>query len=183
MDGSSFEQHQKYFRCFDSLPATVRQYLWSVASPGLELFTVSHGSGLYDFAVMVAEASVPLLKCESPIEQLLLFVLNVKAKAGLIPGLSQVIAQGLVPACGKKYRGDIVIEFSPGFLDRPVIVECDGHEFHEKTREQVARDKARQRDLQIDGYHVIRFAGSEVFKDPAACAGDVLRFIQRLKES
>ena len=46
-----------------------------------------------------------------------------------------------------------------------IAVECDGHEFHEKTKQQAARDKARDRD---------RFTGSEIWKDPGACADEVL---------
>jgi very-short-patch-repair endonuclease len=51
-----------------------------------------------------------------------------------------------------------------------VIVECDGHEFHERTKEQAQRDRSRDRELQRHGYKVFRFTGSELFKDPFACA-------------
>lgn len=51
-----------------------------------------------------------------------------------------------------------------------VIVECDGHEFHERTKHQAQRDRSRDRELQRSGYRVFRFTGSELFKDPFACA-------------
>jgi very-short-patch-repair endonuclease len=51
-----------------------------------------------------------------------------------------------------------------------VIVECDGHEFHEKTKEQARKDRSRDRELQRSGFKVFRFTGSEVFGDPFACA-------------
>jgi very-short-patch-repair endonuclease len=41
-----------------------------------------------------------------------------------------------------------------------IVVECDGHDFHEKTKGQVARDKSRVRDLEIAGWRVLRFPGS-----------------------
>lgn len=50
-----------------------------------------------------------------------------------------------------------------------IVIECDGHDFHEKTKEQAAHDKARDRDLQSRGYRVFRFTGSEIHRDPVAC--------------
>jgi len=56
-----------------------------------------------------------------------------------------------------------------------VALEFDGHEFHERTKEQARRDKARDRGLQILGWRVLRFTGSEVWRDPVgvlkACVG------------
>ncbi|HEX3101231.1 MAG TPA: DUF559 domain-containing protein [Pyrinomonadaceae bacterium] len=51
-----------------------------------------------------------------------------------------------------------------------IVVECDGHEFHEKTKEQAARDKRRNRDLEISGWRLLRFTGSEIWRDPRTCA-------------
>jgi very-short-patch-repair endonuclease len=41
-----------------------------------------------------------------------------------------------------------------------LVVECDGHDFHEKTKQQVTKDNRRERELQIAGWHVFRFSGS-----------------------
>jgi very-short-patch-repair endonuclease len=60
-----------------------------------------------------------------------------------------------------------------------VVVECDGHEFHEKTREQVARDNRRHRELQISGWEVFRFSGSEIWNGAVACCGDIDRLIRK----
>lgn len=43
-----------------------------------------------------------------------------------------------------------------------IIIECDGHDFHEKTKEQAAKDKKRDRELQKLGYPVFRYTGSEI---------------------
>jgi very-short-patch-repair endonuclease len=51
-----------------------------------------------------------------------------------------------------------------------VIVECDGHEFHERTKEQAVRDRSRDRDLQLLGYTILRFTGREIWTDPIGCA-------------
>lgn len=62
-------------------------------------------------------------------------------------------------------------------------IECDGHNFHEKTKEQVARDKERDRVLTHYNYTVIRFSGSEIYNDPWYCADVVAEIvIQKINE-
>jgi very-short-patch-repair endonuclease len=56
-----------------------------------------------------------------------------------------------------------------------LIVEIDGHEFHEKTKDQVSRDKSRERALQAEGYRVFRYSGSDVWRSPFECADEVLQ--------
>lgn len=56
---------------------------------------------------------------------------------------------------------------------RCLIVECDGHDFHERTKEQAAKDRSRDRDWQIKGFGVLRFTGSELHRDPLKCAREV----------
>ena len=59
-----------------------------------------------------------------------------------------------------------------------IAVELDGHDFHERTREQVAWRNQRDRDLQSDGWIVLHYSGSEVYKNPTetvldcACKAD-----------
>lgn len=55
-----------------------------------------------------------------------------------------------------------------------LVVECDGHEFHEKTPEQAKKDKSRDRDLLTCGYPVMRFTGSEIYLHPLKCAEQVI---------
>lgn len=52
-------------------------------------------------------------------------------------------------------------------------VECDGHPFHERTKEQAARDRRRDRYLINNGVQVIRFSGSEIYNKPRKCAAEV----------
>lgn len=54
-----------------------------------------------------------------------------------------------------------------------VVIECDGHDFHERTKAQAKRDRKRDRDLQALGYRVMRFTGSEICRDAFACAREV----------
>lgn len=57
---------------------------------------------------------------------------------------------------------------------RKLIVECDGHDFHERTKEQAAKDRARDREAQASGYEIFRFTGSELWKDPMGCVKQVI---------
>jgi very-short-patch-repair endonuclease len=64
------------------------------------------------------------------------------------------------------------VDFALTPLDRdtPVLaIELDGHEFHERTKKQARADKARDRSILATGCPVVRFTGSEVWRDPAGC--------------
>jgi very-short-patch-repair endonuclease len=60
-------------------------------------------------------------------------------------------------------------------IERQIIVECDGHEYHEKTKEQARRDKKRDRRLQTLGFPVYRYTGSEIYKNPMECAIEITK--------
>jgi hypothetical protein len=60
-----------------------------------------------------------------------------------------------------------------------LIVECDGHAFHERTKDQAARDRSRDRLAQYEGLPIFRFTGAEIWNDPAECADEVLAFMER----
>lgn len=59
-----------------------------------------------------------------------------------------------------------------------LIVECDGHDFHERTKEQAAKDRSRDREAQESGYEIFRFTGSELWKDPIGCARQVIEWAE-----
>jgi very-short-patch-repair endonuclease len=60
-----------------------------------------------------------------------------------------------------------------------LVVECDGHDFHERTKEQAAKDRSRDREAQLAGYSVFRFTGSELWRDPWGCAAKVVTWAGR----
>lgn len=73
------------------------------------------------------------------------------------------------------------VDFCIGFLRgikhvRALVVECDGHDFHERTKDQAKRDRSVDRELQSLGLTVFRFTGSELWNDPVACADQVLDY-------
>ncbi len=59
-------------------------------------------------------------------------------------------------------------------------MECDGHDFHERTKEQAQRDKARDRDLQMAGWQIARFTGAEIARSPQKVADKVYEFIHEI---
>lgn len=79
-----------------------------------------------------------------------------------------------------QYRVDFLICAQLGnYPDfHKVVVECDGHDFHEKTKEQAAHDKKRDRVMTAAGFRVFRFTGSEIYKDAPACANEVSEYLR-----
>lgn len=124
-----------------------------------------------------------LAECESPIEQLLAIELERLTRRGMfdIPVLVDVIAiekQKEIECQNAKYRADFAIFVKYWNTAKSYVVECDGHEFHQKTKEQVEKDNKRTRDLQLAGYEVIRFSGTEIYHRPYQCALEIKRIIQ-----
>lgn len=78
-----------------------------------------------------------------------------------------------------QYRADFLVA-SRGLPHCRVLVECDGHQFHEKTPEQAERDKRRDRELQAEGYPVLRFTGREIHRSPFDCSSEVVAFLVKL---
>lgn len=76
-----------------------------------------------------------------------------------------------------QYRVDFLLEDTAGHDLPKLIVECDGHDFHEKTKEQAQRDKARDRHLVARGFRLLRFTGSEIYRDPYEAAHEALRIL------
>lgn len=64
-----------------------------------------------------------------------------------------------------------------------ICVEVDGHEFHERTKEQARYDRRRDRCLTLDGWRVLRFTGSEVWCDADACAAEAIVHMKALAAS
>ena len=76
----------------------------------------------------------------------------------------------------KNYRIDWAIHYTR-LKPNLIFVECDGHEYHHATKEQIERDKQRDRDIQAAGIPIIRFAGSEIYRDPTDAATKLINFV------
>ena len=125
---------------------------------------------------------------ESPIEYKLLIAMFMYHRQFYGPEIS-VVSQGGLNAFGK-YRSVVIV---PQFImpgpkgnirldfalmdnlrrDVEIAVECDGHDFHERTKEQAKSDRSRDRAVQAAGLKILRFTGSEIHNDPFGCAAEV----------
>jgi very-short-patch-repair endonuclease len=120
------------------------------------------------------ERTVGLLgrSCESPIEVLFL--------AAMIPHVLRSYYRIYPQAQVQEKRVDFLITFleGEGDYERRIVVECDGHDYHERTAEQAEHDKSRDRNITAQGIPVFRFTGRELHRDPDACAEEVVAFTQ-----
>jgi very-short-patch-repair endonuclease len=66
---------------------------------------------------------------------------------------------------------------SPGTM-YILIVECDGHDYHERTTKQATRDRSRDRAFTRHGFVTYRFTGSEIFNAPLECADEVIAILE-----
>lgn len=101
-------------------------------------------------------------------------------------GMAQKYWIGVIaPQCEwRRYRVDFM--FSAMLRDnrgdpqfQSLAVECDGHAFHERTRDQAEHDRARDRELVSAGIHVFRFTGSQINRSPADCAEEIMEFFNQ----
>jgi very-short-patch-repair endonuclease len=109
----------------------------------------------------------------SPIEQIFLMewrFLRVDERYGL-----KIRPQDTLKVDGTTYNIDFVVETPNG--EMKLAIELDGHDFHEKTKEQAARDRQRERTIVKQGYTIFRFTGSEVFRNPRQCVEEVIEMI------
>jgi very-short-patch-repair endonuclease len=106
--------------------------------------------------------SMPTIRGDGP---------NVVARALAASPCSQFV---IVPqACVENYRLDFLVARQTGDFKWAVGVECDGHDYHERTKQQAKRDKSRDRYLLTAGVPVMRFTGSEIWANAAECAEEV----------
>jgi hypothetical protein len=113
---------------------------------------------------------------ESPIEEAMLHSLILRAilEENATP---QINGKGPRTWCSittQAQLGAYRVDFLVAAYGVSIAVECDGHDFHEKTKEQAARDKRRDRDVQMMGHLVMRFTGSEIYRDPWKAADTVI---------
>lgn len=167
---------------------------------------------IYDRLETIKTESESLLcLCESPVEQIFLaaaidyfgLIYNDHEKRGQAPfsaeypaadGIFTILVepQREIVSLDAKYRADFffsLYRFASGGhpnLWGKTVVEIDGHDFHEKTKQQASRDKKRDRDLLAMDIFTLRFSGSDVYNDPSGsveslsfhmdkCAHDVLK--------
>ena len=114
----------------------------------------------------------------SPIEQI--FLLEWKF-AGLDKKLNVLLSpHEPIPTDVASYTVDFFIVPEDTALENvKIAIELDGHEFHEKTQQQVRNDKVRERAIVQQGVTVLRFSGSEIVRNARGCVEEVEKFLRR----
>lgn len=121
------------------------------------------------------------LGVESPIEEILFISINIYCKIYSLPEI-YLLPQFEIETNNKKYRADFVY-FEDKYINKEynsgkkIVIECDGYEFHQKTKEQVKNDNEREYDLKMAGYEVLRFSGSQIYNAPMTCAEKIYNYI------
>jgi hypothetical protein len=86
----------------------------------------------------------------------------------------------LVPQLPVNEVGDVDLAiFIPSISKRRpvVVIETDGHQFHERTVEQASNDRRRDRRLMRYRIPVLRFTGTDVVRGSEEFAQEVVDFI------
>lgn len=126
-------------------------------------------------------------ECNSPIEKLFYFaysIVDFEHEGGNDPSF-YLVPQNEIHANGKTYYADFLFDTTNMLEDGNIseyplklVIECDGHEFHEKTKEQVKRGNERDYNLKVAGYDILHFSGSEIYNKPIQCASRVYEYIK-----
>lgn len=128
-------------------------------------------------------------RCESPLETRLAMAF------GALPGFQWRLPFAEDLEIGRWQKAGVILQAQapcgPYFADfclrrwtdsgPLILVEVDGHDFHERTPAQAQRDRARDRYLAKQGATVLRFTGREVWQDARKCAWEVWGFTAQHK--
>lgn len=119
--------------------------------------------------------------CESPIEsRMLTGLVNAAKRRGfgmdvqgvnVVPGARRFSVSMQVSVVGHR------VDFLVARNGTRAVVECDGHDYHERTKEQAKRDRSADRAYQKAGYAVLRFTGSEIYRNAEGCAVEVFTLL------
>ena len=122
--------------------------------------------------------------CQSPIESLMAMVEH-KTSIGDIAlppsfhspeGGIKVFPQIIID----RYRADFVAIYAHRRGGYAIGgIECDGHDYHDLTKEQAIHDRARDRTFQECGLCILRYTGSEIWRNPLKCAVDALGILEK----
>lgn len=135
-------------------------------------------------AYILSSGQFDYSECQSPIEEIFAVAYDLKLSLVGFPECEvlRLKPQEKIVVNNKTYYADFLLDVSSDNFfvcdhDYKLVIECDGHEFHEKTKEQVEKRNNRDMDLKSAGYDVLHFSGSQIFKNPIECANKVFDYI------
>lgn len=156
---------------FLKLPKAIQLQVWADLKAGvIELKDI----GLYGLVDAINY-------CDSPIEQILYVMLNRWIFENEVDNC-EISPQYDIETKNKVYRADFLLSMFDYREEKgqiveyvsDLVIECDGHAFHEKTKEQVKRRNQRDYDIKMEGYEIIHFSGSEIYNDPISCIDKII---------
>lgn len=166
---------------FFKLPRKIQELLWFDLRDGemsKQLFNVAYNFETYE-------------QCESPIEIIFAYYWDkyfLEKRYDKQEDVYFIPQETITTDNNKNYRVDFWIEYyrlegntaeeSKEYCCE-VIIECDGHDFHEKTKGQVKKRNERDYDLKMSGYDVIHFSGSEIYNNPEECVEKVVEYLKK----
>lgn len=161
---------------FLKLPRLIQEKIWldmSDLDVSKELFDVTYNFDVYS-------------QCESPIEVIFAYYYDrwYSNKFHSKDLVFELIPQEIITTDNSKtYRVDFLLECylykEKDEYYSSLIVECDGHQFHEKTKEQVRKRNERDFNLKLSGYDIIHFSGSEIYNEPEKCVNNVIEYLEK----
>ena len=120
----------------------------------------------------------------SPIEQILeiafylydFYVLN-----GFVGFFEERKLQKTLNIDNKKYVADFYFDFIVKDnecykLKTPLIIECDGFDYH-SNKKQMNYDYERETNLKLNGYDIIRFTGTQIYNKPFECVEKIYNYL------
>lgn len=171
------ERYRVILERFDPTSEKAREHLTQDAANRMQWFKQRIAK---DFEQNVL-AAIRSRQIQSPVEQFFLMEweymgLSKKYEVGLLPQAPVITDSG-------EYSVDFVITPLGTRKGRArVAIEIDGHDFHERTREQVRSDKKRERAIVRSGVTVLRFSGSEIVRNSRSCVAEVAKYLASLEE-
>ena len=132
-----------------------------------------------------------LLQCESPIEKLFLIEWEYRNKINTYNEYFYIMPQYKI----NNYRVDFMMYFHTDkkwmgkksecpeeHKEKSLIVELDSHLWHGTNPEQFTKEKERERELQREGWNVMRFSGREIYRNVEKCVEEVFEYFEGIKE-
>jgi very-short-patch-repair endonuclease len=100
--------------------------------------------------------------------------------------IEELQKQKNIVANGKNYIVDFCIDFSrknkagqyiyAKFKNLKYVIELDGYDYH-SNKKQMNYDYEREQNLQILGYKIMRFTGSQIYNKPYECIDKLIKMI------
>ncbi len=81
----------------------------------------------------------------------------------------------------KNIRVDFLV-WVPNDPTVKIVIECDGYQYH-GNKKSFVQDKIRNRELQLRGYQVVHYSGTEIFENPVEVSSNLFDILMVLDKN